>query len=163
MLTLNGEHRAPQKIRVLIADDHVLFAEAVNLLLATDPRVEFVGHAPDGVTAVELALDAAPDVVLMDIHMPNGDGFEATKRLLKELPQVAVVMLTSSSSPDDVARARAVGASAYVTKDADAIELRETIHQAYERSRQSANARTRRPFLRRALARRPFLAFARPA
>jgi DNA-binding NarL/FixJ family response regulator len=164
MLTQSREKASPRRIRVLIADDHALFAEAVNLLLATDEWIEFVGHAPDGVAAVDLALEVSPDVVLMDIHMPNGDGFDATRRLRRLLPRVAIVMLTSSKAPEDIAQAREAGACGYVTKDADPVELRAAIHQACTPRRRSApRFRPEAALTRRLKARRPFLAFAGPA
>ena len=106
-------------IRVLLADDHRLYAQTLTLLLSTDERIEVVGHAEDGDQAVEQALRLVPDVVLMDVNMPHLDGIEASRRLHAELPGTRVVMLTSSAAAEDVERACAEGASAYLTKDAD--------------------------------------------
>jgi DNA-binding NarL/FixJ family response regulator len=162
MLTKRRGHGQHRKVRVLIADDHVLFAEAVNVLLASESGIELVGHASDGVAAVELAVALEPDVVLMDIHMPNADGFDATRRLSRLRPEIAIVMLTSSSSPEDVALARAAGARAYVTKNAHSLELRAAILEACE-----GRSRGRKLWPSRAFARprphRPFLAFAEAA
>jgi DNA-binding NarL/FixJ family response regulator len=103
-------------VRVLIADDEPLFAEALELLLAGDDRIEVVGRAGDGLQAVELARRLEPDVVLMDLSMPGIDGFDATARIVGASgPRVLV--LTGSEDPADVARARAAGASGYITKD----------------------------------------------
>jgi two-component system NarL family response regulator len=115
------------KIKVLIADDHRLFAEALAAILATDDRFEVVGQAHDGESAVELATAEKPDVVLMDISMPRIDGVEAARRIKKKGRSAAVLMLTGSSSSDDVARAREAGAAGYVTKDRIASELIESI------------------------------------
>jgi DNA-binding NarL/FixJ family response regulator len=117
----------PSMIRVLIADDHRLFVEALEAILATEPRLEIVGHARNGEEALELALRLEPDVVLMDIAMPVVDGVEATKRIRAKLRKACVLMLTGSNSRTDVARAREAGASAYVTKDRIASHLIETI------------------------------------
>jgi len=106
-------------IRVLLVDDHELYAETLDLLLSDDERIEVVGHAEDGAQAVELALRLRPDVVLMDVHMPHVDGIEATVSLRSELPDARVVMLSSSAAAEDLERACAAGASAYLTKDAD--------------------------------------------
>jgi DNA-binding NarL/FixJ family response regulator len=114
-------------IRVLIADDHRLFSEALEAILATEPAIEVVGRARNGEEAVERALALKPDVVLMDIAMPKVDGVEATKRLRRELEETRVLMLTGSNSRVDVARARAAGAAAYVTKDRIASQLVEVI------------------------------------
>ncbi len=73
--------RKPQPLRVLIADDHRLFAEALEAILAADDRIEVVGQAGDGGQAVELARKLDPDVVLMDVSMPVLDGFQATREI----------------------------------------------------------------------------------
>jgi DNA-binding NarL/FixJ family response regulator len=119
-----------QKIRVLIVDDHRLFADALAAILTTDARIEIVGKAGDGEEAVELAASTQPDVVLMDIAMPRLDGLEAAKRIREDGGPTAVLMLTGSDSPSDVARARAAGAAGYVTKDRIASELVDSIVEA---------------------------------
>ncbi len=112
-----------QPLRVLIADDHRLFAEALEAILATDQRIEVVGQASDGSQAVELAQKLGPDVVLMDVSMPVLDGFEATREIRSASGSVRVLMLTGSNSRADVDRSREAGASGYVTKDRIASEL----------------------------------------
>jgi two-component system, NarL family, nitrate/nitrite response regulator NarL len=107
----------PDDVRVLIADDHRLFAEAVSGILAGDDRIEVVGIAGDGRQAVELAVSLTPDVTLMDISMPMMDGFEATRRIRAVRPNACVLMLTGSDASEDVSRALAAGAAGYVTKD----------------------------------------------
>jgi DNA-binding NarL/FixJ family response regulator len=113
----------PKPLRVLIADDHRLFAEALEAILASDERIEVVGQASDGSEAVELTRTLGPDVVLMDVSMPVLDGFEATREIRAKSEGVRVLMLTGSNSRDDVDRSREVGASGYVTKDRIASEL----------------------------------------
>jgi DNA-binding NarL/FixJ family response regulator len=115
------------RIRVLIADDHRLFAEALEAILAAEPRIEVVGHACDGEEAVEQAFSLKPDVILMDIAMPVVDGVQATKRIRKKRRTACVVILTGSNSREDVSRSREAGAAAYVTKDRIASHLIETI------------------------------------
>jgi two-component system NarL family response regulator len=117
----------PDRIRVLIADDHRLFGQALEAILATDERLEVVGHAGDGSEAVQLALDLDPDVILMDIAMPLMDGFQATKQIRKHRPHACVLMLTGSNSRSDVDQAREAGAAGYVTKDRIASELIDAI------------------------------------
>jgi DNA-binding NarL/FixJ family response regulator len=112
-----------KKLRVLIADDHRMFAEALGAILATDGRIKVVGQASDGQAAIELAHKKRADVVLMDIAMPVLDGIEATKTIRKELPDTAVVVVTGSAATRDVSRARAAGAAGYVTKDQIAGDL----------------------------------------
>ncbi|HMI29785.1 MAG TPA: response regulator transcription factor [Gaiellaceae bacterium] len=117
----------PQKYRVLIADDHRMFAEALEAVLATDQRLEVAGHAGDGAEAVRLALKLRPDVTLMDIAMPIMDGLQATKQIRKQWPTACVLMLTGSTSRTDVDRAREAGAAGYVTKERIAAELIDAI------------------------------------
>ena len=116
-------------IRVLIADDHRLFAEALEAILEAEPEIEVVGRARNGEEAVELALAREPDVILMDIAMPGVDGVEETKRIRKQRHDACVLMLTGSNSRTDVARAREAGAAAYVTKDRIAAQLIEVIRE----------------------------------
>lgn len=108
---------AGKQVRVLIADDQRLFAEALEAILTTDGRIAVVGRAANGEEAVAIARDDRPDVVLMDIAMPILDGIAATQAIAVEAPETRVVVLTGSSAPDDVTRARAAGAAGYVTKD----------------------------------------------
>ena len=121
------------KIRVLIADDHRLFTQALEAILDTDQRLEVAGHAADGAEAVQLALSLDPDVILMDIAMPNMDGFQATKQSRKQRPHARILMLTGSNSRSDVDRARAAGAAGYVTKDRIAAELIDAIIEVVSR------------------------------
>jgi two-component system NarL family response regulator len=115
--------KKPKPLRVVIADDHRLFAEALEAILATDERIEVVGQAGDGSEAVELARRLGPDVVLMDVSMPVLDGFEATREIRAASDDTHVLMLTGSNSRADVDRSRQAGASGYVTKDRIASEL----------------------------------------
>jgi two-component system nitrate/nitrite response regulator NarL len=114
-------------IRVLIADDHRLFAEALEAILGGDPRITVVGHAGDGREAVKLAGDHKPDVVLMDISMPVMDGIEAARAIKEDGSDASILMLTGSNSRTDVDRARQAGAAGYVTKDRIAAELIDAI------------------------------------
>jgi DNA-binding NarL/FixJ family response regulator len=122
-----------ESIRVVIADDHRLFAQALEAILATDNRIEVAGHARDGREAVELASSLEPDVILMDIAMPVMDGFQATRQILKDRPSTSVLMLTGSNSRSDVDRARKFGAAGYVTKDRIAAELIDAIVEVVAR------------------------------
>ena len=114
-------------IKVLIADDHRLFAEALRAILEGDDRVAVVGRAGDGQEAVDLAGALKPDVVLMDLSMPVLDGVEATRAIRATGQKVCILVLTGSNSRDDVDRSRAAGASGYVTKDRIASELVDAI------------------------------------
>jgi DNA-binding NarL/FixJ family response regulator len=121
---------AANPVRVVIADDQRLFAEALEAILSTDARISVVGRADDGRAAVELVRDERPDVVLMDIAMPVMDGIEATEAIRDEVPSARVIVLTGSEAPRDVSRARAAGAAGYVTKDQIAGDLLRAILDA---------------------------------
>jgi DNA-binding NarL/FixJ family response regulator len=103
-------------VRVLIADDEPLFADALAALLEADGRVEVVGRAFNGRQAVELAHSLGPDLVLMDLSMPGVDGIDATRELTAN-GGMRVLVLTGSEDPADIARARSAGAAGYLTKD----------------------------------------------
>ena len=121
----NGDD--PKPISVLIADDHQLFAEALQAILTRDARIEVTGQAHDGYEAVLRARELRPDVILMDISMPLMDGIEATRMIRAEHDDTRVLMLTGSNSRLDVDRARAAGADGYITKDRIAAELIDAI------------------------------------
>ena len=110
-------------VRVLIADDHSLFAKTLEAILAGTPGVEVVGFAEDGLEAVRLAVALAPDVVLMDIEMPHLDGIAATRRLRELGMGIPVVVLTASADPKLAQQALEAGAKAYLTKDRIATAL----------------------------------------
>jgi DNA-binding NarL/FixJ family response regulator len=119
-----------QPIKVLIADDHRLFAEALEAILTAESRIEVVGRARNGAEALELTLDLDPDIVLMDISMPVMDGIEATRRIREARPEACVLILTGSNAAADVDRSRDAGAAGYVTKDRIASELVDAIVEA---------------------------------
>ena len=115
-------------LTLLIADDNDLFVNALEGLLERESSIRVVARAANGEAAAQLAAELGPDVVLMDLSMPNIDGFEATSRILKESPETAVVVLTGSDDPVDQERAKSAGAVGYVTKDRILVELVETIY-----------------------------------
>jgi DNA-binding NarL/FixJ family response regulator len=101
----------------LIADDQTLFRSGLARLLAEDARVQVVGQATDGNDAIKLAKSLKPDVILMDLKMPNLDGVEATRRILSEQPEVKVLILTTFETDNYVLQALRAGAGGYVLKD----------------------------------------------
>jgi two-component system, NarL family, response regulator DesR len=111
------------RVRVVIADDQRLFAEALEAILSTDGRILVVGRAADGQAAVDLACEHRPDIVLMDIEMPVMNGIDAAEAIRESAPGVRVIMLSGSAATQDVSRARTAGAAAYVTKDQIAGDL----------------------------------------
>src|SRR3954454_19424924 len=116
--------------RVLIVDDHVLFAEALETILAGDGRLDVVGRAKKGEEAVTRTRSLRLDVVLMDISMPVMDGIEATRQILDDEPDACVPVLTGSAAPADADAPRRAGAAGYVTKNRIAAELVEAILDA---------------------------------
>ncbi len=110
-------------IRVLLADDHGLVRAGLERLLATAGDIEVVGGAADGAEAIALAAEASPDVVLMDLSMPNADGIEATRAILVENDEVQVVVLTSLTDRERILAALDAGAIGYLLKDSEPEEL----------------------------------------
>jgi DNA-binding NarL/FixJ family response regulator len=110
-------------VRVLVVDDHALFAEALMLTLGIDDRIQVVGSASSGTEAVALAKALNPDVVLMDVHMPSMDGIEATRHVRRVSPGSRVVIVSAARSPELAAHARLAGAERYLTKDTPAVKL----------------------------------------
>jgi DNA-binding NarL/FixJ family response regulator len=106
-----------KQARVVIADDQTLFRTGLARLLDEDSRVEVVGQAADGAEAVALALKLKPDVILMDLKMPNVDGIEATRQLVAADPSVNVLILTTFEADNYVIQALKAGARGYVLKD----------------------------------------------
>ncbi len=114
-------------IRVFLADDHRLFRQGLISLLQDEPDIEVVGEATDGPTAVHLVCTLKPDVVLMDVHMPGLSGTEATRAILQQCPETAILMLTVSEDDEDLFDAVRAGARGYLLKNVDAEDLVEAI------------------------------------
>ena len=110
-------------IRVLVADDQQVIRDGLSTVLGLLPGIDVVGTAIDGDDAVRQALAMMPNVVLMDLVMPNCDGVEATRRLTEGLPRIPVVVLTTYSDDDMVFAALRAGARGFLTKDTGAEEI----------------------------------------
>ena len=117
-------------IRVVLADDHGIIRDGLGRLIASLDDVEVVGLASDGAEAVEQSRLTKPDVVLMDLDMPVLDGIEATRRVLAERPETAVIVLTAFSDRPRITGALAAGACGYLLKDVDAEGVAEGIRAA---------------------------------
>lgn len=118
-------------IRVLMVDDHNIVREGVELLLGEIEDIELVGQARSGAQGIALAKELQPDVVLMDLVMPEMDGVEATRRIMAEHPHIRVLVLTSFITADKVFPAIKAGASGYLLKDTTSAELIEAIRQVH--------------------------------
>ena len=103
-------------LRILLVDDHVLFRKGMARLLDSQPDLEVVGEAEDGLEAVRLARRLKPNIILMDIHMPGCDGHEATRRIINEWPDAKIVMLTVAEDDQDLFSAIRNGAIGYLVK-----------------------------------------------
>jgi DNA-binding NarL/FixJ family response regulator len=110
-------------IRILIADDHHVVRRGLAFFLKTQRDIEIIGEAGNGREAVELARTLKPDLILMDLVMPEMDGIQATKIIKTELPEIKIMMLTSFSDQDHVIPALEAGASGYQLKDIEPDEL----------------------------------------
>ena len=123
-----------RKIRVLLADDHAVVRHGLTHLLRNEPDIEVISEASDGEQALTLARELLPDVVLMDVSMPNMNGIEATRMLSSELPEVKVVGLSMFDEAERAAQMRAAGAVSYISKSAESGEvvkaIRGAAHQA---------------------------------
>ena len=112
-----------KKISVLVADDHAVVRKGLTALLGTEGDIRVVGTAKNGIEAVTTALASRPDVVIMDLRMPEKNGVEATGEILSALPSTKVLILTSFGESEDVARALQAGAHGVITKSAEDEEL----------------------------------------
>jgi DNA-binding NarL/FixJ family response regulator len=117
------------EIRVLLVEDHALFRQGLRELLDT-AGLSVIGEASDGVTAVRLTRELRPDVVVMDLNMPRMDGIDATSEIMKAERPPVVLVLTVSTTNDDVLDAIAAGASGYLLKDAAADEIVNAVRNA---------------------------------
>ena len=116
-------------IKVLIADDHAVLRHGLRLILQEDPRLTVVGEAADGAEAVAQTLALTPDVVLMDIELPDMSGIEATRRIRAACPQTRVLILTVSDRNADLLGAFKAGARGYLLKHVDSREVLDAIHR----------------------------------
>ncbi len=119
------------KIKVLLADDQAILADGIKSVLSTSPEIEVVGIAHDGFEAVELTKKLLPDVVLMDIRMPNMNGVIATSEIKRDLPDVKVLVLTTFDDSDYILGAINNGASGYLLKDTSSAALIDAVKNAY--------------------------------
>jgi DNA-binding NarL/FixJ family response regulator len=117
-------------IRVLLVDDQHLVRAGLRMLCESDPEMEVVGEASDGGTAIRLARQLRPDVIVMDLRMPGVDGTTATARILAERPSTRVLVLTTFDDDDHLYPALAAGACGFLVKDASPAELLDGVRRA---------------------------------
>lgn len=114
-------------VRLVVADDHVLLREGIVAVLQSDPSLEVIAECDDGPSAVKACRDMRPDLVLMDVQMPGGDGLAATEEIIRTCPAVRVMVLTMFDVDDYVVRALSAGASGFLLKTTPARELIERV------------------------------------
>jgi DNA-binding NarL/FixJ family response regulator len=117
-------------IRILLVDDHPVVRHGLRGMLESEPDLTVVGEASSGDEGVRRAAELRPDLVLMDLRMPDGDGVQATGRILAQTPGVRVVVLTTYESDRDILRAIEAGAGGFLLKDATPAELAEAVRAA---------------------------------
>ncbi len=119
-----------ERVRVLIADDHPIFRQGLRGVLESEPDIEVVGEAADGKQAITLARAVAPDVILVDVHMPGSDGLEVARSVKLHLPRAGIILMTAYDDEEQLFQAIKVGASAFFLKDIRPDELLDGIRRA---------------------------------
>ncbi len=122
---------ADDPIRTLIADDHELFRRGLRMVLDDAPDIEVVDEAGDGQAAVALAREHAPDIVVMDVRMPELSGIEAARAIKEELPGTKILVLTISDEEDDLYEAIRAGANGYLLKEISIDEIGDAVRQIH--------------------------------
>lgn len=120
-----------EKIKVLVADDHTIVREGVSILLEAEPDIEVIGEASDGQEVIDRVGDLHPDIVLIDIAMPNLNGLEATRIIKRDYPDIQVIGLTMYESDEYFFQLLGAGASGYVLKKAASTDLLAAIRSVY--------------------------------
>ncbi len=127
------EPASPRPItRVAIVDDHFFFRQGVRDVLNAEPDIEVIAECADGQGALEVLKEVQPDVVLMDVNLPNQNGLQITQRLKSECPEINVIILTAYDDEEQVYRAVRIGASAYFAKDIAPAQLLDTVRAVAE-------------------------------
>ena len=116
-------------IRILVADDHAITRIGISSLLETESGFEVVGQAEDGEAALREAIRTRPDVIIMDLMMPKMDGLEATRQILRELPETKILILTTFGGADSIAHALDAGAAGAVMKNTDTSRFTDVIRE----------------------------------
>ena len=122
-----GEGNMTAKCNVLVCDDHAIFREGLKMMLSADAQMQIVGEASTGLQAVEMAKNLRPDLIVMDIAMPEQNGIEATKQILELLPRTRVVILSVHSRKTFIIESLKAGARGYVLKDSAGEKLLDAV------------------------------------
>ncbi len=119
-------------IKVLFVDDHEMVRIGVSAYLSAQPDIEVIGEADNGLKAVELALELRPDIILMDLVMPEMDGIEATKRIIEKWPEAKIIIVTSFLDDEKVYPALEAGATSYMLKTSKASEIARAVRSTFQ-------------------------------
>jgi DNA-binding NarL/FixJ family response regulator len=122
------DQQAP--LRIIVADDQASVREGLVLLLDLLPDIDVVAAAADGQEAIDLCRRHRPDAILLDLHMPEVDGIQATQHLSEHYPDIAIVVLTTYADDDSILAALRAGARSYLTKDADRVDIAHTLRSS---------------------------------
>jgi DNA-binding NarL/FixJ family response regulator len=120
------------KIKILIVDDHVVVREGLSAMLSREPNIEVVGEAENGAQAIDKADKLKPDIVLMDLRMPEVDGVEAMQRIKQQHPEINFIVLTTYDNDEYIFKGIEAGARAYILKDSPREELFRAINAVYK-------------------------------
>ncbi len=134
------KQKQPKKIKLLIADDHTFVREGLRSLLENSNDVCVIGEAKNGLEAVTLTKKLRPDIILMDVSMPELSGIEASKQILKKIPATKIIMLSMHESGDYISQSLKVGAMGYLIKTASSAEILEAIRTVYKGEYYARNA-----------------------
>lgn len=126
------EAQGSEPVRVLVVDDQELFRRGLIMLLSGDSDIEVVGEAADGITATDLAVTTAPDVILLDVRMPRRTGVEACRAIKEAVPSAKIIMLTVSDEEADLYESVKNGASGYLLKDSSIEEVAQAVRVVNE-------------------------------
>lgn len=119
-------------IKVLFVDDHEMVRIGVSAYLSAQPDIEVIGEADNGLKAVELAMELRPDIILMDLVMPEMDGIEATKRIIEKWPEAKIIIVTSFLDDEKVYPALEAGATSYMLKTSKASEIARAVRSTFQ-------------------------------
>lgn len=119
------------KIKILLADDHNIIIDGIKAMLIKNPEIEIIGEAKNGNEAIELANTLVPDIIIMDISMPNKSGIEATKQIKENNKSIKIIILTQHENKEYVIQLFKVGADGYLLKNSKKTELLEAIKTVY--------------------------------
>ncbi|HKJ26336.1 MAG TPA: response regulator transcription factor [Anaerolineales bacterium] len=119
-----------ETVKILIADDHMIVRQGLQLIFETEDSVDVVGEAVDGLEAVKLAGELHPDLILMDLQMPNMDGLSAVRQIRKTQPDITIIILTTYNEDELMVKCLQAGAKGFLLKDTGREALMNTIHAA---------------------------------